>query len=461
MANLNKNILLIMNEDHGQWALGSYGNREINTPSLDYLARTGVQMDNAFAPTPVCSPGRACLLTGRLASQHGVHDFLGSSPAIDSHNWLEGETTLAELLVGAGYQTGLSGKWHLGDDNRPQAGFETWFCHSADYPVEHGGPHRYSDQGRMVTISGYKTQILTDRAITYLRQRDQGRPFFLMLSYTASHSPWNNHPERLVDQYRACTFEDIPADANFPFGKQNLESTLPTRFNPREAQAQYYASVSQVDEAVGRLVDELEALGLRESTLLVFTSDHGLNCGQHGIWGKGNGTLPLNMVEESIRIPLIFNQPGALFGNQHRREFVDQCDIFQTLVEYAGLELAPRAENYYPGRSFFAMLDNSRALANWRTVQFGEYGDVRMVRTETHKLVRHHLQGCCQLFDLQADPRETVNLANEPGQQARVEDLTARMDEYFRRYEDPLKSGLRVRELPRHNGVEAWRAGMA
>jgi len=456
----DKNILIVLNEDHGQWALGSYGNREINTPTLDYLARTGVQMDNAFTPTPVCSPARACLLTGRLSSQHGVHDYLASGSEVDRQDWLGDEILLPELLANAGYQTALIGKWHLGNDNQPQAGFEYWFTHSADYPIEHGGLHRYSDQGQVITLSGYKTQILTDRAISYLRRRDADRPFFLLVSYTASHSPWNNHPERLVDQYRQCRFEDIPEDVLYPFGKQNLESTFDSRQNPHEGQAQYYASVSQVDEAVGRIMDELEATGLRASTLLIFTSDHGLNCGQHGIWGKGNGTIPLNMVEESIRIPLIFNQPGALFGGQHRREFVDHCDIFQTLVEYAGVEPPFRGENYYPGRSFLPLLDNSRPVVDWRDSQFGEYGDLRMVRTTTHKLIRRYLQGSGELFDLRHDPRETVNLLYDPDMRPLVERLTSLIEAYFSRYEDPLKSGLRVRDLPKHNTTEAWRTNI-
>ena len=456
----DKNILIVLNEDHGQWALGSYGNREINTPTLDYLARTGVQMDNAFTPTPVCSPARACLLTGRLSSQHGVHDYLASGSEVDRQDWLGDEILLPELLANAGYQTALIGKWHLGNDNRPQAGFEYWFTHSADYPIEHGGSHRYSDQGQVITLSGYKTQILTDRAISYLRQRNVDRPFFMLVSYTASHSPWNNHPERLVNQYRQCRFEDIPEDVLHPFGKQNLESTFDTRRNPHEGQAQYYASVSQVDEAVGRIMDELDATGLRDSTLLVFTSDHGLNCGQHGIWGKGNGTLPLNMVEESIRIPLIFNQPEVLYGGQNRREFVDHCDIFQTLVEYAGVELPVRGENFYPGRSFLPMLDNSRPVMNWRDIQFGEYGDLRMVRTTTHKLIHRYLDGSGELFDLLHDPRETINLLHDLDMQPLVERLTSLIEAYFSRYEDPVKSGRRVRDLPKHNATEAWRSNI-
>ena len=461
MADPNRNIIIILNEDHGQWALSSYGNRDVNTPTLDYLARTGVQMENAFTPIPVCSPSRACLLTGRYPSQHGMHDYLANQDdEVENNPWLENEIFLSQLLSNAGYQVALSGKWHLSNDHLPQAGFEYWFTHSHHYPIEHGGPHIYSDQGDFITLTGYKTQILTDRAISFLRERNPKQPFFLLLSNTASHAPWNRHPERLVDQYRHQTFESISDDVAYPFGKQNLESTFDTRLQPQEAQAQYYAAASQIDEATGRVMDELEANGLRESTLLIFTSDHGLNCGQLGMWGKGNATFPYNMVDESIRIPLIFNQPGYLYQGQRRNEYVDHCDVFQTLVDYAGLELPERGENYYPGLSFLPILNNSGSLegGDWRNYQICEYGDLRMLRTETHKLIlRYHEEGANELFDIKKDCRETVNIYNEKEMQPLVESLTLKMNNFFARYEDPVKSGLNVKQLPRHNKTESWR----
>ena len=461
MADLNRNIIIILNEDHGQWALSSYGNRDVNTPTLDYLARTGVQMENAFTPIPVCSPSRACLLTGRYPSQHGMHDYLANQDdEVENNPWLENEIFLSQLLSNAGYQVALSGKWHLSNDHLPQAGFEYWFTHSHHYPIEHGGPHIYSDQGDFITLTGYKTQILTDRAISFLRERNPKQPFFLLLSNTASHAPWNRHPERLVDQYRHQTFESISDDVAYPFGKQNLESTFDTRLQPQEAQAQYYAAAAQIDEATGRVMDELEANGLRESTLLIFTSDHGLNCGQHGMWGKGNATFPYNMVDESIRIPLIFNQPGYLYQGQRRNEYVDHCDVFQTLVDYAGLELPERGKNYYPGLRVLPILNNSGSLegGDWRNYQICEYGDLRMLRTETHKLIlRYHEEGANELFDIKKDCRETVNIYNEKEMQPLVESLTLKMNNFFARYEDPVKSGLNVKQLPRHNKTESWR----
>ena len=251
----------------------------------------------------------------------------------------------------------------------------------------------------------------------------------------------------------------MPDDAAYPFGRQNLESTFPSRENPREALAQYYAAVSQLDEATGQLVDELEALDLRQNTLLVYTSDHGLCCGQHGIWGKGNGTLPLNMVEESIRIPMIINQPGTLYAGQRRGEFVDHLDLFQTLAAYAGVELPLESGPNYPGRSFLALLDNSAAVPDWRREQYGEYGPLRMIRTERYKLILRYPDGAHELFDLIADPREVLNLYQDPQYEPLIEQLAAKIETYFGRYEDPIKRGLNARQLPRHNFSEAWRNG--
>lgn len=460
-ASDKKHVILIVNDDLAQWSLGCYGNAEIHTPTLDYLAATGVLMENAFTPTPVCSPARACLLTGRLASQHGIHDYLSSTiPEIHRRPWLKDEVTLAQLLSGAGYQTAHFGKWHLGDDDRPQGGFSHWFSGVGDYPSEHGGDHRFSLNGEIQTIPGQRTQVITDKAIEFLRDRDTSSPLFMQIGYFGTHNPWRGQPERLVAQYRQNDFDDMLDQPAYPFGKQALESTLPTRLNPREALAQYYAAVSHIDEAIGRLLDELEALQLREQALIVFTSDHGLCCGHHGLWGKGNATLPLNMLEESIRVPLIFNHPGALFAGQRRSEFVDHLDTFQTIAEYTGVLGKLNAKRKYPGRSFLPLLDNSAALPDWRQIQFGEYGDLRMARTRQYKLLRRYYSDApCEFFDLGRDPTESHNRYDDQAYQPIVDNLTDELDSYFERYQDALKSGLRARELPRHNLSEAWRQG--
>lgn len=440
----HKNIVVIFNDDHGQWALPTYGNKELRTPTLDYLARSGVVMNNAFTPTPVCSPARACFQTGRLASQHGLHDYIASGDGFEHRRWLDAEVTLPELLHEAGYQVGMSGKWHLGNDMEPHPGFDNWFALSGDYPIEAKGPYRYSRDGTAVELAGYKSQVITDSAVEFLRDLDEDRPFFLFVGHTATHSPWADHPPRLVEQYRDCKFGDVPADPAYPYGHQNLESRdLISRTESREALMQYYAAVSSLDEAVGRLVDELEALALLEDTLIVYTSDHGLCCGHHGIWGKGNGTMPLNMVEESIRVPMIFHHPKSLFSGQRRAEFVDHLDLFQTLAAFAGVAASPEPPKGYAGRSFLPMLTNDPQEGPWRSAQFCEYGSVRMIRTTRYKLLRHYDCGQTLLFDLKEDPRETLNLAGEAGFTELIGRLETQLDDHFQRYEVPENSGIR------------------
>ena len=451
-----RNILVIFNDDHAQWASGAYGNREVHTPNIDYLAKSGVKINNAFTPTPVCSPGRACFLTGRLSSQHGVHDYLASNhPEFDERDWIGKETLLPQILTQNGYQTALSGKWHLGQDDRPNPAFDYWFSISGDYPFEHYGKTRYCDNGEEKFISGYITRVITGHALDFLKNRDSQKPFFLYVGYTATHSPWAGHPERSVAEYQNCTFEDIPYHEEYPFGIQALESTTVDRKNQEEPLTQYYAAVSQLDEGVGQLLDELEAQGLREDTLFIYTSDHGLNCGHHGIWGKGNGTLPLNMVDESIRIPMILNQPGHFEGGININPFIDHTDLFQTILEYCSIPAPQDPQKNYPGRSFLPLLKDPRT--EWKDVQFGEYGNVRMARSQDWKLVLRYPDGPHELFDLQNDPREMTNLFAVAEVQPVIQELRTKMEAFFEKYEDLINSGLRVRELPRCNLTEAWR----
>jgi arylsulfatase A-like enzyme len=202
------------------------------------------------------------------------------------------------------------------------------------------------------------------------------------------------------------------------------------------------------------LLDQLEAIGQLDNTLIIYTSDHGLNCGHHGIWGKGNGTLPLNMVEESIRIPLILRHPASFAGGRQCEEFVDHLDTFQTILDVASVGVDG---GDYAGISYLPLLQN-QPIPHWRTAQFCEYGTVRMVRTDRYKLVSRLAPEPTELFDLQTDPREMVNLFTDPAYQALVQQLTHQLDTYFTQYEDPHYSGLRGRELPQTNFSEAWRS---
>lgn len=449
------NVLLLLTDDHAQWAARCNGNTELHTPSIDHLAATGVRMANAFTPTPVCSPSRASLLTGRLPSQHGVHDYLADSHL---HNgpWLEKEILLQERMSSVGYRTGMVGKWHLGPSDVPARGFDYWYSHPVQTPepADHTSPWP-----RPVAPRGqYNPHAITDHAVDFLRQRELDRPFFLHVGLFATHSPWLGHPERLVQHYRQASFEDIPEDSVTPFGRLAGEALYPSRGDRREALAQYYASVTEIDEQVGRLIDELEAQGLRESTLVIYTSDHGLNTGHHGTWGKGNATHPYNVFEESIRIPLILSQPGTILAGQVRDEMVTHLDTHTTLLEHVGIEIDPTeaAAQRFPGRSY-REATRGKALQDWPRYVIGEYGDLRWIRDRRHKLVRRSRGEGDQLFDLVADPRETIDLLDEPGHREVIDRLDAALETYFEAHEDTHYSGRRVLDLPTHNPDEAWR----
>ena len=447
------NILLFLTDDHGQWALGSSGNDRIQAPNLDYLADTGTVMENAFTPTPVCSPARACLLTGRTASQHGIHDYLDNLPAHFRRDWLDEKLTLPELLQNAGYRTGHVGKWHLGNDDKSARGFDSWGALAGDYPIDATGPARYCADGELKTIAGSKASIITDGAVRFLKNCDNDRPFFLLVGHVSTHSPWEGHPKRLVARYSMLDFAEVPQHETYPFGEQNLESRLLIdRANPRAGLAQYYASVTSIDEGVGRLMDTLDAEGLGEETVIIYTSDHGLNCGHHGIWGKGNGTLPLNMVDESIRIPMIVNGPGISKG-QVRRDFVDHLDLFSTIVDLAGLRHPCDID--YAGKSFRHILAGDDA-ENWRQMQFCEYGNVQMVRDSRYKLVIWHDTGQLRLFDLHDDPREERDLAKMPEHANRCKDMLSRLQNYYDRFSLPDTSGVRPGGPETTNVTSPW-----
>ena len=452
MAN-QPNILLFLTDDHGQWASAPYGNREIRTPHLDRLAASGVVMENAFTPTPVCSPARASLLTGLTPSQHGIHDYIGM--AFDREPWLAAEQTLPQLLQKAGYRTGLAGKWHIGNEDTPAPGFDSWFSVGSAYPLYHEGTREFCNQGRMETFSGYTDDIIAEQAASFLSAPDR-RPFFLLAGLYAAHSPWRGHPERLASAYRSATFSDIPAQETSPSHEQGAESLSVDRQHQREAQAQYYAAVSHIDENVGRMLQAIEDAGKLNNTLVIYTSDHGLNCGHHGIWGKGNATLPLNMLEESIRVPLLLSWPGVLAARTRKNEMVDHLDLFQTLAEAGDAKLPTNTD--YAGKSLVPLLLEQKEGRSWRDVQFGEYGTVRMARSRRFKLIRRHPNGPHELFDLDADPRENRNLIDSPQHLAVTTELSQLLASHFHRFSTPGKSGTLGAALPQHNMTETWRA---
>lgn len=439
-VNDQPNILFLLTDDQGPWAAGCYGNPEIRTPNLDRLAAEGTRFANFFVATPVCSPSRATFLTGRIPSQHGVHDWIREgNVGPEAIRYLTGEVTYTDLLARHGWTCGLSGKWHLGDSQIPQHGFTDWFVHQRG-----GGPYNDAPMvrnGQLVEEPGYVTDVITDEALRLLdRYADAGAPFYLSVHYTAPHSPWTGHPRDLVDSYADCPFASCPQEPIHPWAQdQGLTRSC---MNNREMLQGYFAAVTAMDANVGRLLDRLEELGLREQTLVVFVSDNGFSCGHHGFWGKGNGTMPRNMFENSIKVPFLASHPGVIPTGRVVDAMVSAYDFMPTLLDYAGIPVPAGSRS--PGSSFLSVLtgESPGDAGDEQVVVFDEYGPVRMIRTAEWKYVYRHAYGPHELYHLTTDPDERTNLVDDSDYAEVKADLHVRMCDWFARYAEGRRDGL-------------------
>ncbi|WP_207344977.1 sulfatase-like hydrolase/transferase [Arthrobacter sp. E3] len=440
------NIVFILSDDQGPWALGCAGNEEIHTPVLDALAADGTRLDNFFCVSPVCSPARASLMTGQIPSRHGVHDYLtGVEVGAQAPDYLAGQAIFTDVLAAHGYRMGLSGKWHLGANDAPRKGFVHW------YGLEGGGsPYLGATMyrnGAREEVTEYLTDIITNDAHAFLeREAARAEPFFLAVNYTAPHKPWKGqHPREFEDLYADCAFDSCPQEEPHPWQPTVNGVAIGGEPDVRAALVGYFAAVSAMDSAIGGLLQHLEKLGIAENTLVIFSSDNGFNCGHHGVWGKGNGTFPQNMYDSSVKVPAIFHWPGHIAAGQVREELFSAYDVPATILELAGLEPAPFETG--PGTSFAALLQapDGTAEANERAenavVVYDEYGPVRMIRTHTHKYVHRYPHGPHELYDLAADPGERHNLMNDDGVHPALVGLRSRMAGWFSQHGVPEFDG--------------------
>ncbi len=420
------NVLFILTDDQGYWALGCAGNPEIQTPNLDRLAAEGVRFENFFCTSPVCSPSRASLLTGRIPSQHGVHDWIrsgnGSIKDTDSPiEYLKGYMSYSELLSRNEYECGFSGKWHLGNSAKPQQGFTHWFT----YPTG-GGSYNdvkmYQD-GELTKVPGYITDAITDDALRHIEEcAMNSKPFYHSVHYTAPHSPWvDQHPQDIVDSYDDCLFETCPQEPRHPWSMRHpielqfsesftgSEKAVPVAI--REHLKGYFAAVTAVDLNVGRLIKKLEDLDLLSNTIVFFTSDNGFNCGHHGIWGKGGGTFPQNMYDTSVKVPAIISRPGSIPEGIVSDALVSGYDFMPTLLDYLGID-NPEVDKL-PGRSFLPILRGDENAGREHVVIYDEYGPTRMIRTKEWKYIHRYPYGPHELYDLENDPGEKINLLDD------------------------------------------------
>lgn len=435
------NILFIMTDDQGPWAWGGGGHPDARTPHLDRLRAEGAHLANYFVTTPVCSPARASMLTSRYGTELGITDFLpesdtptpGLDPALPA--W-------PRLLRDGGYRTAHLGKWHVGalDESLPRAFGYDYFAGWRHGPMVSKDPVVEFPDGKR-TVPGYTSDILTDLALDFLAEQGD-KPFLLSLHYWAPHANANKTPDG--DRTWMPLHE---ADWNL---FKDLKPTLPEPRHPdldvpraERMTREYLASVHSVDRNLGRILDALDARGLNENTLVIFTSDHGYNLAHHGIWHKGNGWWLLeqdrgvrtNLWDTSIRAPAILRWPAGIKPGTTVTNTTSNLDWFPTLLSLAGVTLPEgtliRGQNFAP-------LLRGESLP-WNDDFFFQYdqrddgkgaGNLRGYRTPEWKLVRDFRHaGRDELYHLAEDPGETENLiaSTEPEVVAAREDLENRL----------------------------------
>ena len=202
----------------------------------------------------------------------------------------------------------------------------------------------------------------------------------------------------------------------------------------------YYAAITAMDEGIGQLLDRLEGLGILDNTLVIFNGDNGMSMGHHGIWGKGNGTFPMNMYDSSVKVPFVARLKGLIPAGSVCSGLTSALDLFPTLVELLDLPRPPHPA--LPGRSFLPALRGERMPPDRAVVVFEEYGPVRMLRTQQHKYIHRYPYGPHELYDLAADPGEEHNLIGEPALEPLITRLRAQLQAWFIRHADPERDGL-------------------
>lgn len=444
MSEERPNILFIMSDQHTQRIAGCYGDPVVSTPNLDRIADAGVTFDNAYTPSPLCVPARMSFLTGRYPYRQNCwtnSDVLPSDLP-----------TFAHALGATGYSPTLVGRLHsigvdqlrgytrrlVGDHSTNWVG---GVPHSLGVLNKTNDPYRVSVEKSGAGQSSYECHDddVTEAALSLLdeiaedRRNGETAPFMVSVGYIMPHQPYVARPE-YYDRYKGrIGLPDVPlADLNreHPYLKQWREfsgiNDLPDKTILR-ARTAYYALVEEMDAMIGRILDRLEANGLTENTLVIYTSDHGDQIGERGLWWKQT------FYDESAKIPLMMSWPGVLPQGERRGQVVNLIDLAATLLDAAGAPALPNAD----ARTFLNVARDGNG--QWIDETFSEYCTdgmaawtgpepvrQRMIRLEQWKL--NYYDGFApQLFDLGADPRETTDLADNPAYHDVREALTMRI----------------------------------
>jgi len=436
--------------DQMRWdVMGCAGHPTVRTPNLDRLAREGRLFANAYTVAPVCSPARYSLFTGRYPHTHGA---LENGVAAN-----EGEIFLTSLLKHHGYTTAISGKLHFTPKHLAYD-FDYFWSYLYEGPREletyplflklkHGSARIFQREESIehpllreigsfpYPRTDFMSCWIADRAIDFLRSRESAEPWFLFVSFRIPHGPYLS-PEPYRSMYPPEEL-DVPEIPESNRGMPVEAGYVDTDDVLRRITAQYLGHVTNLDDNVGRVLGELDRLGMRDDTIVVFTSDHGEMLGDKGRWGKNL------MYEGPTHVPLLMRLPAGapvaekFNGGEPVQEIVESIDVLPTLLDLAGIP-APGAG--LEGQSFVGVATG--ADGEWKDRCFAECGRRTMLRDSRYKLIATQKAGgrtLYELYDMDEDPTEERDLAGNPAQREVRDGLAARLAAWRARKAGPLE----------------------
>lgn len=448
-AGRKPNVIVLVADDHRYEAIGWHGNEDVKTPVLDELAKRGVSFSHTYIngglDGAVCAPSRACLNSGCTIMGATVSQSLEDT--MEKLTIGSNRATLGETFRRSGYHTYAVGKWH-----NDKASFQRSFENGKNIFFGGMSAHRqvpvysYDPTGEyhasLKTIeTTFSTELFTNTAVEFLDRYEREEPYLLYVAYTSPHDP-RTAPEPYASMYNPASLT-LPPNmwAEHPFDNGEMQvrdehlTVVPRKQEDVQREvADYYAMISHMDAEIGRLIEKLREKNELEHTIIVYTSDHGLAVGQHGLMGKQN------VYEHSVRIPWIMSGPGIGEGVKPSGQ-VMQMDIFPTLCALADVPTPLSVE----GRSMAAAAHQS-GQAPFRDTVYSLYKDTqRMVKDEAWKYIRyrkssHSGEGTdeIQLFFVKDDPWETTNLAHDPQYSVKVKEMQQKLERWMHEAHDPF-----------------------
>ena len=435
------NILFIFADQLRYSALGCSGNRSVQTPNFDRMAREGVIFDHAFSGCPICSPYRGQILTGKYSHINGV--------VCNEYRFFEDQTTIADMLKDQGYRTAYIGKWHLGYPpytEQMRYGFDDLYsynCIHNYYEVSY-----YHNEDGPFRMAGYAPRVETQLTLDYLKEHidtTPDQPFCVFLSWGPPHWPYDQYPQ----EYNIYDPEEVDVPGNVPIQFRDFA---------RKEIAQYYGQVTSIDACMKEIMDALDKWDLAEDTIVCFSSDHGDHLSSHGYGKPGDGWMHHSLTgskatpyDESAHIPFILRYPAKVKGNRCVDTLFNSVDVLPTLLELCGIptpddvqgkdlsHAALGVPGEEPDSVFLQILGPGWAS---RTKWLGLW---RAVRTHRYMYARwKDLGGRRILHDRGNDPLEMHNLIGNPEYAEVEQQMEERLQRWLEETDDPFDTGRRL-----------------